>query len=392
MLKSCFFFLPFSTACFLNIVGASAEAAVLHVGPGATYATPCRAIAAAIPGDVIEIAPVLYSGDVCPIYTSNLTLMGVNGRAHIAAAGKNSQGKGIWPIYGNNTIVENVEFSGATVVDNNGAGIRLASGLNLTVRNCYFHDNQEGILSGTGGNVLIEYSEFNHNGSSDGQAHNLYIGHANSLTFRFNWSHNSIVGHLLKSRAATNHIVYNRLSDETGNGSIELDLPNGGNSYVIGNVIQQGPNSPNHAILTYLEEGVNVLNPGMELFVINNTFVNDAPAGKFISIAAVDTVPVVVKNNIFAGAGTLCSQPGAVLMHNFAGNPLFVNKAAYNYQLSAGSPAINAGIGPGIVNGLSLLPVYQYVQPSCGQMRALAGTLDIGAYEYGGRGALLSCR
>jgi hypothetical protein len=177
-----------------------------------------------------------------------------------------------------------------------------------------------------------------------------------------------------------------------GTGSHELDLPNGGNSYVIGNLIQQGPNSPNHTILSYLFEGVNVLNPGMEFFLINNTFVNDEPAGTFISIAAVDTVPVVVKNNIFAGPGTICNQPGAVLTHNFEGNPLFVNKAAYNYQLSAGSPAINGGILPGVVNGLSLLPVYQYVQPDCGQLRALAGTLDIGAYEYGGGGAYLTCR
>lgn len=392
MPKRSYVIVLFFTACFLGFVSRQSAAAILQVGPGKTYPTPCRAIAVAAPGDLIEIDPVLYSGDVCPIYTSNLTLMGVNGRPHIDAAGLNSQGKGIWPIYGNNTLVENIEFSGAKVIDNNGAGIRLASGLNLTVKNCYFHDNQEGILTGTGGNVIIQYSEFNHNGYSDGQAHNVYIGHANSLVFSFNWSHNSIVGELLKSRAASNFILYNRLTDELGTGSDELDLSNGGTSYVIGNLIEQGPNSPNHTILSYLYGGVNVLNPSLELFVINNTFVNDESSGTFIAIASVDTVPAVVKNNIFYGPGAVCNQPGAVLSHNFTGNPLFVDEAAYNYQLSSGSPAINAGISPGVVNGVSLLPVYQYVQPTCGQTRSLVGTIDIGAYEYGGGGALLSCR
>ena len=368
------------------------SAATFYVGPGKTFPTPCRAIAVAAPGDVIQIDPVLYSGDVCPIYASNLTIVAVNGRAHIGAAGKNAQGKGIWAIYGTNTVVENIEFSGASVPDENGAGIRLASGLNLTVRNCYFHDNQEGILSGDGGNVLIEYSEFNHNGYSTGLAHNVYIGHAHTLTFRFNWSHNSIVGHLLKSRAAVNFILYNRLTDELGTGSLELNLPNGGTSYVIGNLIEQGPSSPNHSVLSYLAEGVNVLNPGLQLFVINNTFVNDEPVGTFLNIASVDTVPVVVKNNIFSGPGTLCNQPGAILSHNFVGNPLFVNKAAYNYQLASTSPAISAGINPGVVNSVSLLPVYQYVQPGCGQVRTTIGAIDIGAYEYGGGGQLLTCR
>jgi hypothetical protein len=60
------------------------------------------------------------------------------------------------------------------------------------------------------------------------------------------YSHHANVGHLLKSRALINYILYNRLSDElTGTSSYELDLPSGGTSYVIGNVIEQGPNSQN---------------------------------------------------------------------------------------------------------------------------------------------------
>ncbi|HST77601.1 MAG TPA: right-handed parallel beta-helix repeat-containing protein, partial [Verrucomicrobiae bacterium] len=203
--------------------------ATLQVGPGKQYAKPCDAIAAASAGDTIEIdSSVVYSGDVCGWTTDNLTIRGVGGgRAHIDAAGLNSQGKGTWVISGKNTVIENIEFSGAAVPDQNGAGIR-AQGDNLTIRNCYFHDNQEGILTDASATstILIEFSEFGHNGFGDGQSHNLYIGNIAKLIFRYNYSHHANVGHLLKSRAAQNVITYNRLSDEaTGNSSYQIDLP-----------------------------------------------------------------------------------------------------------------------------------------------------------------------
>ena len=40
----------------------SADAAMLRVGRQRTYKTPCAAIAAAVPGDVIEIDAALYRG------------------------------------------------------------------------------------------------------------------------------------------------------------------------------------------------------------------------------------------------------------------------------------------------------------------------------------------
>src|SRR6476469_6551789 len=153
-----------------------AGAATLTVGPGKMFARPCAAIAAASDGDTIEIdAAGSYAGDVCAIAKNGLTLRGVGGRPKIDAAGSNYGGKGIWVISGNDTTVENIEFSGATVPDKNGAGIR-QEGSNLTVRGCYFHDNEDGILSGggTGTEIIVEYSEFANNGNGDGQSHNMY--------------------------------------------------------------------------------------------------------------------------------------------------------------------------------------------------------------------------
>ncbi|HKT48968.1 MAG TPA: choice-of-anchor D domain-containing protein, partial [Candidatus Angelobacter sp.] len=343
--------------------------------------------AAAAAGDTIQIdSSVTYVGDVCAWTTPDLTLQGVGGaRAHIDAGGLNSQGKAIWVISGANTTVENIEFSGATVPDHNGAGIRQQAD-NLTVRNCYFHDNEEGILTDASltSTITIEFTEFGFNGFGDGQSHNVYIGNIGTLIFRYNYSHHAKIGHLLKTRAAQNFILYNRLSDEaTGTSSYQIDIPNGGLSYVIGNVIEQGPLNDNSTFIAYLEEGINPGNPNEQLFVINNTFANDASSGTFISLAP-GAAPVVIKNNIFSGPGTITNQASAVQANNFSGNAAFVNSAGYDYHLTSGSAAINAGADPGSNATFSLSPVFQYVHPACAEGRTLVGTIDIGAYEFNG--------
>ena len=370
-----------------------ASAATRAVGPGQVYATPCSAFAAAVAGDIIEIdARGTYRGDVCGIYASNLTIRGVNGRPKIDAAGKNAMGKGTWVVAGNNIVVENVEMFGARVPDQNGAALRL-EGTNFTLRSSFLHDNENGILSGanSASNIVIENSEFGHNGFGTGYTHNLYIGNVASLTFRYNFSHDAHVGHNLKSRARVNMIAYNRFSSlragETGSTaagqpSYEIDLPNAGTSYVIGNVIQQPSANQNPGMLAYGEEGAS--NPGRDLYVVNNTFLNeDRSRGTFVLVGSTVTTPVLLQNNIFAGTGTLTSQVGAVDKTNYrSAAPGFVNRAAYDLRPTADAAVINAGSVPGVSPaGIELKAGAIYRHVVSGRSRVTVGAIDIGAYE-----------
>lgn len=372
-------------ALCLGLVAGGLDAATLHVGPGEAFATPCAAVAAASDGDTIFVdAAGDYAGDVCTWHRHGLTLRGVNGRPHIEAAGQHAQGKAIWVIAGNDTVIENVEMSGCRVPDRNGAAIR-QEGRNLTLRHVYFHDNEDGILTGADrdSTILIEYSEFRHNGYGDGLSHNLYIGNVGHLVFRYNWSHDAVVGHLLKSRAARNDILYNRLTGEAGSsGSYELSLPNGGLAFVIGNFIEQPATSENGALLDYLSEGTGP-NTDHRLFVVNNTFVNHRHAGTFLKIGNGIGEPAVARNNIFHGPGTVSSRTDTVLDHNYTGSAaLFVDPDAHDYRLlPTAAEVIDAGTDPGSGAGESLRPLAVYVHPTGAAARAEDDAIDIGAWE-----------
>ena len=363
-------------------------ARVVRVGPTRTFTHP-SAVTGLQSGDVVEIDAGVYNGPATTWVTNNITLRGVGGRAHVVAPAVISNGKAIWVTQGTNTAVENIEFSNAAVPDLNGAGIRV-EGRDLVVCGSYFHDNENGMLGNdNAGNILVEYSEFADNGNctdpSAGCAHHVYFGHNDRVIMRYNYLHHAFQGHLIKSRAKETYILYNRVMDETsGQSSYQINLTNGGLAYVVGNLIQKGPNSDNSgAMITFGENGFN--NPRKKLYVVNNTFVNDLGPNlvTYIQLAG-GSDPAVVMNNLFVGNDTIVSGPATQTTNLQTSTPNLVNRAAFDYRLTASTPStiVDAGTAPGTGDGFDLTPIYQYVHPTNREARPTRSNIDIGAYEF----------
>ena len=249
---------------------------------------------------MVKISAGDYTGDVTTWSANNLTICGVGGRARLFANGKNAGGKGIWVIQGGNVTVDSIEFHDAKVPDQNGAGIR-AEGLNLTINNSGFYDNENGILGGDAGTITVDRSEFARNGFGDGFTHNIYIGPIDRLNVTSSYFHEAKIGHNLKSRAKQTYIENSYFMDgPTGTSSYLVDFPNGGVVYLRGNLFQKGPDADNSIAIAYGQEGLN--KPVNTLEMVHNTVVMTRSGGTFIT-APSGTQSVKLTANLFAGTG-----------------------------------------------------------------------------------------
>jgi hypothetical protein len=272
----------------------------IRVGWGRSIATIAEAARIAGDGALIEVDAGTYRGDVAVWTQRDLRIRAVGGRARLVANGVSAKGKAIWVVRSERMTIEGFDFEDAAVPDRNGAGIRFKRG-HLLVRDCTFRDNQSGILAGndSAATLDVEDSEFVALHPEDGQNHHLYAGAIGRLSVSGSYFHLGAIGHLLKSRAALNVIRYNRLTDETGDASSELEFPNGGLAFVIGNIIQQSARSANPHLLAFGAEGyASAVN---ELYLVNNTLVDDMPGGGIFIRVRSGAGRVQAINNLWVG-------------------------------------------------------------------------------------------
>ena len=260
----------------LMLASSASRAASITVGVGEQAATLSDAVRQARDGDTILVPSGEYRGDVAVLHQRRLTIRGVGRRPVLIADGRHAEGKAILVVRDGEVTIENLEFRGARVPDGNGAGIRFEKG-KLTVRGCAFFDNENGLLTANfdSAELTIEDSEFAQAPRVEGKLHHLlYVGRIASLQVSGSRFHAGHVGHLLKSRARRTTLTYNLLLDGAGGrASYEVDLPNGGEALLLGNVIGQSAHTENRVVVAYGAEG-NAW-PQSRLRLAHNTLISE---------------------------------------------------------------------------------------------------------------------
>jgi hypothetical protein len=258
----------------------SSTGTVLTVGQGMEFSTLGAALRDAVNGDTIAVKAGTYVNDFGDV-EANVNIVAVGGMVNEVGTEPPPNGKGILTVDANLNI-SGFSFTGAGTGNQYGnvAGIRYECG-NMNVSYCNFFGLQDGLLGtpnvvGTG-NITIDHSEFNNDGTGDGYTHDIYIGPIGTFTLTNSYVHDANVGHEVKSRASVTNISHNVIADgPTGTGSYDIDIPNAGVAHIDDNFIEKGPNASNNIAIHYGgETQYGWANNSLE--VSGNTIVDDYP-------------------------------------------------------------------------------------------------------------------
>ncbi len=409
--------------CGVVLLSGVALATEYHVGSGQTYATMNALLSAVTLGDndIAWVHPGTYGSFAASSGGGSSQATAVQIRAY----DPNNK-----PIFSGGTNCIAIQ-SGATKwwkldgleqKSSTSRGIYHTCG-GLTIQNCYVHNNaQDGIMSGmcntrpaNPGTLIVEYCELASNGSGT-QYHSWYV-QENSMTARYNWTHNENGGIGYKDRSRTSLLEYNLIEEGSSSAGCAIsfcgwddsEMPDvGQTATMVGNVVTKsgGGNTWLFVNNIRMADGGNAgqTAPGY-LYLYNNSFYSENHTGPML---ADDEVSIIAAhNNIFhsasctsmydqvdgaAGPGQVLtsynnwvkstmSRPAAFTNTVTGSAPGWVNTATSggDFHLTSGSACINAGR-----NSVSVLPTKEYSHPCSYTTRPSDGTIDIGAYEYSG--------
>ena len=255
--------------CLVFVIAACAPAGVAATTTADTAGAVKRAVGSASGDDTVYIMAGEYDVGEIKI-RRNLTVIGLG---DVTLYSSEPLEKGIFnPLPDVSLRVENITFKDAQSPDLNGAGIR-HDGANLTVVNCQFNNNENGILS-TGdpnGRIVIFGSSFIDNGHGDGYSHGIYVADASSLQIVASRFSGTRIGHHIKSLARKTEVSMSMLDDAEGQTSYSIDVSGGGDVIISDNTFVQAADGDNSTIINYdLSRG----GAADGLIIANNHFIN----------------------------------------------------------------------------------------------------------------------
>lgn len=257
------------------------------------YKTLKSAVNALKDGDVLSLGTGLYDKGIV-IKENNVQLIG-NG--HVVFEGASINGKASIITKGNNITISNIECRAVSVADGNGACVR-HEGLGLTLDSVYFHDSEQGLLSGKkkgDDQIVVTKSRFENLGNQ-GSAHGIYVDDGSLKIVDSLFLSSRREGHEIKSRAQRTHITRSVIASLGGRDSRLIDIPNGGRVLIEKSVLEQGPVSSNMDMIGYGLEGAKHKN---NQFVLEgNTIILERNRGNRLLHSARGMPAPVASNNI----------------------------------------------------------------------------------------------
>lgn len=246
-------------------------------------------------GQTVVLPPGVYNEGAI-IRASNVHIKADGVRLEEAAV----EGKGALVVKGNNVIIEGLECSGIRVPDRNGSCVRL-EGKDLTLRRVHFHDSESGLMTRNrdSGTILIEDSRF----ERLGRPHGVYVGRGDThLIVRNSYFLRSTnEGHEIKSRATRNTIENNVIASLDGVDSRLIDLPEGGENIIRGNVLQKGPASSNQDLIGIGLEGKRALHSNNSTLIEGNIVIMERKPHNVFSHHRYVPAPRIEHNILIGG-------------------------------------------------------------------------------------------
>jgi len=224
-----------------------------------------------------------------------------------------SNNRAIFYIDGSYYKISDIVFSGAHQAVNSAdaSGIRSVGAQNITVKNCLFEYNDNGV-QGSGDNIVYEFCEFRYNGKTNGQtgdaAHNIYT-HGGTFTFCYCYIHDPLEAQNIHSRSR-NMLVESCLVENAR--SYTADIMVDSNEWSDGQplyqtltfsgcIIKESPNQINDTKAFTLYNSPSRTGVYMQLFLFYNTFIGNDNNGSVIRFtdSGLAGHKVYMFNNIF---------------------------------------------------------------------------------------------
>jgi hypothetical protein len=315
-----------------NTVGAAPIPLTVGQGLGFNFSTLSAAVNSEMSGNsyLITMAPGTYQNDFSVV--SQPTDIEATGPGVVLQATMTND-QGIIETFAPLTV-NGLTITGAMASAGSGgpaAAIRDHNdgGGNLIVSNSLIENSQNGIETSSASgqthleHVTISNDNFVGDGSSLGPGHAVYIGDAATADIINSTFCGTVSGHDIKSRAlsttVTGSTMYIAATGTAGAGcstvgstSAGVDLPNGGVGVIQNDMIIQGTNNSNGALVIY--GGESPFNSPPSLDVSGTTFFGDGAANSVgVNEIGGCLAPVTgTSNNSFTNVTTPVNPPGCV--------------------------------------------------------------------------------